>query len=40
MPDRSCRYEKKESIRDGLTKRLIAEGANRKNVSLKKLYNL
>ena len=37
--DKSCHYEKQESIRDGLTKRLIAEGANRKNVSLKKLYN-
>ena len=35
--DKSWRYEKKESIRDGLTKRLIAEGANRKNVSLKKI---
>jgi hypothetical protein len=37
--DKSWRYEKEESIRGGLTKRLIAEGANRKNVSLKKLYN-
>jgi len=40
MPGRWCRYEKKESTRDGRTKRLIAEGANRKNASLKKLYNL
>jgi len=31
--DRSWRYEKKESIRDGQTKRLIAEEASRKNAS-------
>ena len=38
--DKSCHYEKQESIRDGLTKRLIAEEANRKNVNdFKKLYN-
>ena len=31
--DKSCHYEKQESIRDGLTKRLIAEEASRKNAS-------
>jgi len=40
MYGRSCRYEKKESTRDGRIKRLIAEGTNRKIASLKKLYNL
>jgi hypothetical protein len=40
MLGRQCHYEKRENTRDGLTKRLIAEEANKKNVSLKKLYNL
>ena len=35
MPSKSCRYEKRESTKDGLTKRQIVEEANRKNVSNK-----
>jgi len=30
---RTCHYGKKENTRGGLTKKLIAEGASRKNVN-------
>jgi len=39
MPDRTCRCEKRESTKDGRTKKPSVEEASRKNASLKKLYN-